>query len=238
LKIRWLRLGGPAIEPIEFARQAAELLREVHDRVGIVHLDLRLDNFLITPDGVGLVDFGSALRRGEDVTASAILTKLFTEMLSASQVRQDYLRMKNKGLITSSAFDDCYQPPGPGADLFSVVNNFARLQEHPDFVGLVKPNPAQDAELVRLRREVFKPANPRMPSVNKMGDLYRVLSGEASLEDSTIPLSALRARTVDTTAPSAGSSLDPAFADLSIDLPPGTQDQDADAPGKLPTGLF
>lgn len=180
LRSRWLRLGGDPMTPMAFATQAADLLRCIHEKIGIVHLDLRLDNFLITEGGVKLVDFGSALRRGESIHESPILTKLFTEMLSASQIRRDLLRMIDKQHIVSAAFAKAYQPPGPAADLFSVVNNFGRLGDHPDFHGLTLSDPAQDAELTRVRREVFRPTDPAMPSVYRLRDLCRRLHEEAS----------------------------------------------------------
>lgn len=42
----WLRNGGPPIAQLEFARQAAELVQVLHDRIGIIHLDLRMDNMV------------------------------------------------------------------------------------------------------------------------------------------------------------------------------------------------
>jgi len=41
------------IEQIEFARQSADLLRALHDDARVMHLDLRLDNFVITPPAWG-----------------------------------------------------------------------------------------------------------------------------------------------------------------------------------------
>ncbi|MFW6335875.1 MAG: hypothetical protein ACOC3G_01940, partial [Phycisphaeraceae bacterium] len=58
LRMNWLRVGGGPISQLDFAEQAAELLTALHERAKIMHLDLRLDNFVITPDGVGFVDFG------------------------------------------------------------------------------------------------------------------------------------------------------------------------------------
>lgn len=175
LRSRWLRLGGDPVDPLSFATQAAELVQALHDAANVVHLDLRLDNFVITENGVKAVDFGSALRRGEDISTSPVLVKLFTEMLSASQIRRDLMRMIDKGAIRSSAFARAYSPPGPAADLFSLVSNFGRLDEHPDFRGLIRPSVRQDALLTRLRREVFKPEDPKQPGVTRVRDLVRVL---------------------------------------------------------------
>ncbi|MEM7577474.1 MAG: hypothetical protein AAF328_08365 [Planctomycetota bacterium] len=196
LRSRWLRLGGDPVDPLSFATQAAELVQKLHDAANVVHLDLRLDNFVITENGVKCVDFGSALRRGEDISTSPVLVKLFTEMLSASQIRRDLMRMIDKGAIRSSAFARAYSPPGPAADLFSLVSNFGRLEEHPDFRGLIQDHPRQDAMLTRLRREVFKPADPKLPGVMKVRDLVRVLQDGPG-----------RARSVPLSGSSIGSGL-------------------------------
>ncbi len=70
LHLSWLRNGGKRLGQIEFARQSADLLRALHDDAGVMHLDLRLDNFVITPAGVGFVDFGSAVRVDENLKQS------------------------------------------------------------------------------------------------------------------------------------------------------------------------
>ncbi len=216
LRSRWLRLGGEPISPMTFAQHAAEIVQQIHEAVGVVHLDLRLDNFLITEQGVKVVDFGSAVRQGEDITSSAILTKLFTEMLSASQIRRDLMRMIDKGRITSSAFVGAYSPPGPAADLFSVVNNFGRLGEHPDFRGLVRPNPTQEATLNRIRREVFRPADIDAPGVVRIHDLLRRLLDPADRPRS-VPLRDGAVRIDIPHEPSAESRLElDAFADTAV----------------------
>jgi len=55
LRMNWLRNGGAPLGQLEFARQSADLLRTIHDVAGIIHLDLRLDNFVVTSDGAGRV---------------------------------------------------------------------------------------------------------------------------------------------------------------------------------------
>ena len=59
LYLKWLRNSrATPLSQLEFACQSADLLSAIHDRAGIIHLDLRLDNFVITENGVGFVDFG------------------------------------------------------------------------------------------------------------------------------------------------------------------------------------
>src|SRR5581483_4355134 len=74
LRMNWLRNGGEPLAHMEFARQSADLLR-------IIHLDLRLDNFVVTPHGVGFVDFGSAVRDNEDLSRNPLLQSLFGELM-------------------------------------------------------------------------------------------------------------------------------------------------------------
>src|SRR5262249_17158979 len=84
LRMNWLRNCQPAsgsfrhpLSQLEFARQAAELLAALHDAAGIMHLDLRLDNVVITEHGVGFVDFGSSVRVGESFAEESLLSSLF-----------------------------------------------------------------------------------------------------------------------------------------------------------------
>jgi serine/threonine protein kinase len=71
---------GRPLTQLEFARQSAELLAALHDAAGVMHLDLRLDNFVITDHGVGFVDFGSAVRVGEEFPEASLLSNLFVRM--------------------------------------------------------------------------------------------------------------------------------------------------------------
>ena len=71
-KMTWLRNGGPKLPQMEFAHQAADLLRAMHDIARVIHLDLRMDNMVITDEGVGFIDFGSASRVGEELDTGRI----------------------------------------------------------------------------------------------------------------------------------------------------------------------
>lgn len=98
MQISWLRLGGPPIGLLEFAQQSVELLRTLHEKIGLLHLDLRLENFVITEQGVGFVDFGSAARVDEDFAQNTILRILISEMLAASQIHKDLKRLQAQGV--------------------------------------------------------------------------------------------------------------------------------------------
>ncbi len=57
LRMNWLRNGGKPLSQLEFAKQAAELLAALHDDAKVMHLDLRLDNVVITEKGRGVRGF-------------------------------------------------------------------------------------------------------------------------------------------------------------------------------------
>lgn len=175
LYLKWLRLGGQTLSHIAFARQAAELLHVLHDTVRVIHLDLRLDNFVITEHGVGFVDFGSAVRVGEDVNQSAMLSKLFSEMLSNSQIQRDLRRLLKKGSVTSNLFTNSYQKIDPAIDLFYLVLQMNKPHKNPDFRGLVDYNPADDTarELSRLTRDILQPNNPDNPTFRTARDVLK-----------------------------------------------------------------
>ncbi len=173
LYLKWLRLGGQTLPHLEFAKQAADLLRVLHDKVGIIHLDLRLDNFVITEHGVGFVDFGSAVRVGENVEQSAMLAKLLNEMLSNSQIQRDLYRLVRKGTVTSSLFAGAYQKIDRAIDLFYLVLQMNRPHRNPDFRGLVAYDPATEAarHLSQLSRTILQPPDPDHPPIRTAGEL-------------------------------------------------------------------
>src|SRR5690606_28969009 len=106
------------ITQLEFARQAAQMLRALHDAAGILHLDLRLDNIIVTEDGVGLVDFGSSVRVGERIAANPMIDTLLREMLQASQITTDLKRQRAKGMVENDRFLGLPYPPTAAFDLF------------------------------------------------------------------------------------------------------------------------
>jgi hypothetical protein len=165
MSLNWLRQGGPTISQTEFARQSAELLRAVHDAVGVMHLDLRLDNMVVTEAGVGLVDFGSSARIGEDLTANPLLAELTREMLAASQITRDMRRQRKKNLIRADIFRGLPWPPTPAFDLFALATNLTRPHDHDEFRGLIAHDRHSEEGLrfSRLRKQILKPAPDDLP---------------------------------------------------------------------------
>ncbi|BAM03257.1 protein kinase family protein [Phycisphaera mikurensis] len=174
IEMSWLRLGGPPIGAVAFATGAVELVEKLHRVARIVHLDLRLDNFVITDSGVCLVDFGSGIRVGETFDSRGMLDKLLQEMLSSSRIRQDLRRMQRKDRVTSPVFENAYDPPGPAVDLYSVAQNLTQAARHAEFSGLLRSSKREASELSRLRRGVLRPA-PGEPVIATTAELLEAL---------------------------------------------------------------
>ena len=172
LDLSWLRLGGEPMGTRAFCIGAADLVERLHRRARIAHLDLRLDNFVVTEAGVCLVDFGSAVRIGETFDSGGMLDTLLQEMLSASRIHHDLRRMQAKRRVTSPVFENAYDPPGPAVDLYSLTQNLTAIGKHPEFRGLVVSDDEDAAFLSRLRRRVLRPPSEgkRRP-VATTGDL-------------------------------------------------------------------
>lgn len=188
--IQWLRNGGFPLTQIEFARQSAELLEVLHERIGVMHLDLRLDNFVITEHGVGFVDFGSAVRVGEDLTQSPMLARLFDEMMTTSQIQRDLGRMKKTGRVTSRLFVDCHEKVDKAVDLFYLAMQMNDPHGNPDFVDLVDfRRGSEEARLLAtLTREILQPSDPQNPAYRTATDiLHGIERVEAELHSLNPP---------------------------------------------------
>ena len=181
LRMTWLRIGlPPSHEPltqVDFARQAAELLHVLHDVIGIIHLDLRLDNIVITERGVGFVDFGSSVRVGEDLTDSPLLTTIFDELMRTSEIQRMLERMTLSGNVTSPIFDAGYQKVDKTVDFFYLAVQVNNPLSNPDFQGMIEYDPASDAAkaIRKLTEETLKPMNLNNPRDRTAGDFVRAV---------------------------------------------------------------
>ena len=175
LKMNWLRNGGQPMPQIEFARQCAQLLHVLHDTVGVIHLDLRLDNIVITENGVGFVDFGSAVRVGENLAANPLLETLYEELMRTSEIQRMLSRMTLSGSVTSPIIQNGYQKVDKSVDFFYLALQINDPMKNPDFAGLVEFNPASpDAiALKRMTDEVLRPKDVNHPSYRSAGDILR-----------------------------------------------------------------
>lgn len=177
LWMNWLRNAGEPLSQIEFATQFAELLQVLHDRVGIVHLDLRLDNIVITEQGVGFVDFGSAVRLGENITGNTLLSTLFEELMRTSQIQKMLERMTKSGSVTSKIIREAYGKVDRAVDLFYLAVQMSNPIGNPDLRGLIRlyPGGNEAAALARLRREILMPQDPNHPAYRSAGDILEAL---------------------------------------------------------------
>ena len=177
VELNWMRMGAASMPLLEFAAQSMELLRALHDRVGVIHLDLRLDNIVITEAGVGFVDFGSAVKVDEDLSQNQLLHTLLSEMVSASQIHRDLQRLQAEGRVTSSLFRDCYQRMDRAIDLFYLAVQMTYPDNNPEFRGLVdcrrQGEPYEHLE--QLRRDILRPRHPDQPPYTSADDVYQAM---------------------------------------------------------------
>lgn len=159
LQVNWLRNGGPQISQLEFAEQSAELLHYVHEKAGVAHLDLRLDNIVITPEGVGFIDFGNSAHDEEDIAASPTLSKVFNDLMRTAQVQRTLDRYVQLGHVTAPYFKNAVFKVDKAVDLFYLVLQFTAPHENPDlkdFIAYTK-NSKEDYELHKMTNRLFSP---------------------------------------------------------------------------------
>jgi serine/threonine protein kinase len=149
---------------VEFARQAAELLHVLHDVVGVIHLDLRLDNIVIAERGVCFVDFGSSVRVGENLADNPLLDTLFEELMRTSEIQRMLEHMTHSGRVTSPVIRNGYQKVDKSVDFFYLAVQM-----------LVQYDP-KSREAVALRKmtdEVLRPSDTENPKYRSAGDILR-----------------------------------------------------------------
>jgi hypothetical protein len=175
LHLNWLRNGGAPLSQLEFARQSADLLRALHDDVGIMHLDLRLDNFVVTPAGVGFVDFGSAVRVDENLKQSPLLSSLFEELMRTSEIQRMLFRMTRTGQVTSEAISGGLHKVDKAVDCFYLAVQISSPHANPDLKDLIRfDKQSADARLLsRLTDQILRPANPANPPFRSAADILR-----------------------------------------------------------------
>ncbi len=175
LAMSWLRTGGPRLTQIEFARQSAQLLSVLHNSAGVMHLDLRLDNFVLTPRGVGFVDFGSAARIGEDLAQSPMLTSLFGEMMKTSKIQRMLGAMLEKGQVTNQSFTCIHQKADPAIDTFYLALQINKPAHNPQFAHLVDydPDSVQAQAVSSLTAAVLRPKDQAEAAFQTADDVLR-----------------------------------------------------------------
>ena len=177
LHMNWMRIGGEPISQLDFAIQSAELLAAIHEQASVMHLDLRMDNMVITPNGVGFVDFGSACKIGEQVNQSPMLGELFTEMMRTSQIQRMLGKMIERGHVTNNAIAEVYGKTDKTVDSFYLAVQIAKPHTNPDLKQLIEYDPESDlaGALSALTAAVLRPKNPEMAQYKNAHDLVRGL---------------------------------------------------------------
>ncbi|HEY2586819.1 MAG TPA: hypothetical protein VGI81_13830 [Tepidisphaeraceae bacterium] len=186
----WLRNSGTPITQLEFARQAAELLHLLHDKIGIIHLDLRMDNMVISNSTACFVDFGSAVRVNENIHGNAVLSTLFGELMRTSQIQRMMDRMATAGSLTSAVIREAHQRVDKAVDVFYLAVQISQPTSNPDLQDLVKYDKysPEAVELARLTNDILRPANPMKPRYRTALDvLLEIRRIEAKLKASTAP---------------------------------------------------
>jgi hypothetical protein len=177
LTLNWLRKTDRTMSHIDFAVQSADLLYRLHHVARVIHLDLRLDNFVVTDDGVGFVDFGSAARAGENISGSPLLRRLFGQLMRTSQVQRVLEKMTLTGKVTSRFITCARHKVDRAVDLFFLTLQMERPDTNPYTRELVLYRPAShEADLIAdLGLDVLCPADPLRPTYSSAGDLLRGL---------------------------------------------------------------
>ena len=189
LYMTWLRLGGEPLSHMAFAQQSAELLSVLHDHVGVIHLDLRLDNMVIHRGRVCFLDFGSSVRVGEQIEKSPLLSSLFEEMMNTSQIQRTMGRMRDAGRLTSDVIVSAHGKIDKAVDMFYLSLQISKPVSNPDLMPFIQFDPGSEvAKRIRLlTNAILRPNDPNRPHFisarDVLGGLQRVERklGEASI---------------------------------------------------------
>ena len=131
----------------------------LHEKVELMHLDLRLDNMLVSRDGVAFVDFGSAAREGEDLGRNPLLKSLFNEIMQTSEIQRVLSHMAKSGQVTSQTLLAVRGKADLKLDMFYLAVQMARPTTNPDIAQLVEFDAKGDeARLItQLCNHVLRP---------------------------------------------------------------------------------
>ncbi|MEM1109571.1 MAG: hypothetical protein AAGH99_12870 [Planctomycetota bacterium] len=187
LYMSWLRLGGEPMSQMTFAQQSAELLSVLHDKVGVIHLDLRLDNMVISGGRVCFLDFGSSVRVGEDIHESPLLSSLFEEMMNTSQIQRTMGKMRDAGRLTSDVLVAAHGKIDRGVDMFYLSLQISKPVSNPELIPLIRYDAlSPTAKRIKLLTDaILRPSNPNRPHFISAHDVFVGLQKiEKKLKDS------------------------------------------------------
>ncbi len=177
IHMTWLRQGGETLSQIAFAQQAAEMLSAAHHAAGLMHLDVRLGNLVVTERGVGLIDFGSSVMIDENLASNRTAQKVIHRTLESSEITENLIRHHNKGLLGNPLFNDLPTPPTAGFDLFALATCMTRPHDLDEFRGLVafEPHSPDAVTLSQLRRRVLSRAPGQPGAISDMHQFAQAL---------------------------------------------------------------
>ncbi len=185
-RLNWMRKATHPMDQLDFAIQSADLLQKLHEYARIIHLDLRLDNFVITRYGVGFVDYGSSARVGENIAASPFLNHLFTEIMRTSQIQRMLDHLTDTGMVTSELLTRSRRQVDKAIDLFYLAVQIDQPHSNPYTKELVRYESQSEVAkaISKLTAQVLRPDDPRKP---RYGSARDVLQGLNEIRDRLQP---------------------------------------------------
>lgn len=182
LYMTWLRMDRAPMDQLDFALQATELLSVVHDVAKVIHLDLRLDNMVISDGEVCFIDFGSSVQVGENVARNPMLHSLFEEMMNTSQIQRTMGRMKDTGRLTSDVLLSAHGKMDRAVDMFYLSLQITHPVTNPELRHLIqyKKGGVVATAIKELVAQILRPPDPERPQYISAADVHRGLQGLAS----------------------------------------------------------
>ena len=142
-----------------------------------------MDNFVITPEGVGFVDFGSAVRTDEDLRQNPLLASIFDELMKTSQIQRMLEQMTRSGHVTSETLCRGKGKVDKAVDVFYLALQVKRPQSNPDLYGLVEYDPGQSRRTGtgQVQRKCAQARRPvQSPYSNRQGHVARTGTGRTA----------------------------------------------------------
>ena len=136
-----------------------------------------MDNMVITEHGVGFVDFGSAVRVGENLSTNPMLGTLFEELMRTSHIQRMLYTMTKSGEVTANHFVDNVGKVDKGVDVFYLALQFTTPHANPDLAHLIHydPNGEMARRIAALSKTVLRPGDPNDKSHQSAKDILRAL---------------------------------------------------------------
>lgn len=177
LYMTWLRMDRAPMDQLDFALQATELLSVVHEAAKVIHLDLRLDNMVISDGQVCFIDFGSSVQVGENVARNPMLNSLFEEMMNTSQIQRTMGRMKDTGRLTSDVLLSAHGKMDRAVDMFYLSLQITHPVTNPELRHLIQYEKGGTVAtaIKSLVAQILRPPDPERPQYISAADVHRGL---------------------------------------------------------------